>query len=127
MGNSVLVDATAGALSSVVGEYRCDVYFPSGSGTQVNTVKNIRMASLEFSEFGINAGNVGSIARMELSLTSNADIGFMAYNQGSFESICADVDSDGDGVFDRFDLDSDNDGIYDVIEGGDYAGDTNGD
>ena len=40
-------------------------------------------------------------------------------------SICADIDTDGDGIIDRLDLDSDNDGIPDLVEAGGL--DTNND
>jgi hypothetical protein len=126
VGNAVSLDAQSGELSYSAGQYRTDVYFNSGS-TSANEVKNIRLATIEFSEMGINSSNAGDVAIMRLELTANADVAFTAYNQRSFTSICEDRDTDGDGIVDRLDLDSDNDGIFDVVEGGDGASDTNGD
>lgn len=127
VGNAVQVSAVSGPLQQFIARYRLDVYNANGSSNSANTSRDIRMAALELSEFGINAGNIGDIDIMRLTLTANADVAFVAYNTTSFAGLCADIDSDMDGVPDSRDLDSDNDGIFDVIEGGCSSLDTNGD
>ncbi|WKB81249.1 T9SS type B sorting domain-containing protein [Cellulophaga lytica] len=125
LGNAVQVQASgSGALSSVVGSYDLDVYYPNGSVFFANTTREYRLATIELSEFGIPAANIGDVAFLRLELSNDADIAFLAYNTDSFSGFCANLDTDGDGIPDHLDLDSDGDGCSDANE---YYKDDNAD
>jgi hypothetical protein len=44
------------------------------------TPRDIRLWSLDFSSFGINASNIGNIAYFKINLSGTSDIAFVAYN-----------------------------------------------
>lgn len=119
MGNSVRVESIGtGPLSFQVANYELDIYNGSGGVWGANTVRPIRMAALELSEFGIAPADVGLVVSMKIELAASADVAFVGYNTLTFAGLCADVDMDNDGIPNRLDLDSDNDGIWDATEAG---------
>ncbi|MGJ8733606.1 MAG: T9SS type B sorting domain-containing protein [Cellulophaga sp.] len=125
LGNAVQIQASgSGALSTVVGAYNLDVYYPNGSVFFANTTREYRLATIELSEFGIPASSISDVAFLRLELSSDADIAFLAYNTDSFSGFCANLDTDGDGIPDHLDLDSDGDGCSDANE---YYKDDNAD
>jgi hypothetical protein len=127
VGNEVEITSNAGgALEFVIANQRTDAYQADGTPWQSNEIKPMRMATVELSEFGLNATNFANVALMRLTMSANADTAFLAYNTDSFGDFCSDLDTDADGIPDRVDLDSDNDGIYDVVEAGHDLVHTNG-
>ncbi|MFZ6050790.1 HYR domain-containing protein, partial [Halocola ammonii] len=128
IGNSVEVSAEGtGELNFVVGESNYDIYNSDGSVFQTAADKELRLATIELQEFGITAANIGDISLMRVSLSSNADVAFIAHSFESFGDVCQDIDTDNDGIPNHLDLDSDNDGIYDLVEAGHGAADVNND
>ncbi|AYN68728.1 DUF11 domain-containing protein [Euzebyella marina] len=125
LGNAVRVQAySGGALASIVGSYRLDVYHANGNVFFHNTRRDYRLATIELSEFGIPTANLSDVAFLRLQLSSNADVAFLAYNTDSFSGFCANLDTDMDGIPDHLDLDSDGDGCSDANE---YYKDNNAD
>ncbi|NJB37516.1 T9SS type B sorting domain-containing protein [Croceivirga sp. JEA036] len=125
LGNAVQIQASgSGALSTVIGSYNLDVYNANGSVFAANTFRDYRLATIELSEFGIPAANIGDVAFLRLELSSSADVAFLAYNTDSFSGFCANLDTDNDGIPDHLDLDSDGDGCSDANE---YYKDDNAD
>ncbi|PKA97060.1 putative repeat protein (TIGR01451 family)/gliding motility-associated-like protein [Flavobacteriaceae bacterium MAR_2009_75] len=125
LGNAVRVQASSGgALNSVVGSYRLDVYHANGSVFFNNTTRDYRLATVELSEFNIPAASLSDVAYLRLQLGSNADVAFLSYNTASFSGFCANLDTDMDGFPDHLDLDSDGDGCSDANE---YYKDNNAD
>ncbi|CAM4414381.1 T9SS type B sorting domain-containing protein [Zobellia roscoffensis] len=117
LGNAVRVQAySGGALASVVGSYRLDIYHANGSIFYNNTTRDYRLATVELSEFGIPTANLADVAYLRLQLSSNADVAFLSYNTASFSGFCANLDTDMDGYPDHLDLDSDDDGCSDANE-----------
>ncbi|WP_437370845.1 T9SS type B sorting domain-containing protein [Maribacter litoralis] len=117
LGNAVRVQAySGGALASIVGSYRLDIYHANGSIFYNNTTRDYRLATVELSEFGIPTANLADVAYLRLQLSSNADVAFLSYNTASFSGFCANLDTDMDGYPDHLDLDSDGDGCSDANE-----------
>lgn len=117
LGNAVRVQAySGGALASIVGSYRLDIYHANGSIFYNNTTRDYRLATVELSEFGIPTANLADVAYLRLQLSSNADVAFLSYNTASFSGFCANLDTDLDGYPDHLDLDSDGDGCSDANE-----------
>ncbi|MGP1990720.1 T9SS type B sorting domain-containing protein [Zobellia laminariae] len=117
LGNAVRVQASSGgALTSVVGSYRLDVYHANGSVFFNNTTRDYRLATVELSEFGIPTASLSDVSYLRLELGSNADVAFLSYNTASFSGFCANLDTDMDGFPDHLDLDSDDDGCSDANE-----------
>ncbi|MEP2281216.1 SprB repeat-containing protein, partial [Maribacter sp.] len=117
LGNAVRVQASSGgALTSIVGRYRLDVYNADGSVFFDNTTRDYRLATVELSEFNIPTASLSDVAYLRLELGSNADVAFLSYNTSSFSGFCANLDTDMDGYPDHLDLDSDDDGCSDANE-----------
>jgi len=72
-----------------VGTWRADFYEATGSTILssgfTNTPRDIRLWAADFSEFGINAENIGQIAYFKIGLSGNSDIAFVAYNATTLE------------------------------------------
>lgn len=56
-------------------------YGVAGSGT--NTTRDIRMVSLNLSDFGINASNAASVKALRITPSGNSDYAFIGYNAAS--------------------------------------------
>ena len=122
LGNAVRLVATgSGELASVLGAQRIDIQSGNGALAGTNTTRDIRLATLELAEFNIPPAQLPTAAFLRVTLSENADTAFIAYNEDSILGICADRDSDSDGIPDRLDADSDNDGCSDANE---YYGNT---
>ena len=100
----------------VVGNSNVDQYNANDSSSGRNQKKNIRLAAVELSEFGLTAAERAKAIIFRLEISANADPIFFVVNDKSFYTGCTPLDSDGDGIPNSLDLDSDNDGIYDGIE-----------
>ncbi len=72
-----------------VGTWKADFYETTGSTILssgfTNTPRDIRLWAADFSDFGINAENVGQIAYFKIGLSGNSDIAFVAYNTTTLE------------------------------------------
>ena len=102
----------------VVGNSHIDQYNADDSTSGVNVKKNIRLATVELSEFGLTLEERTKAVIFRLEISANADPIFFVVNDNSFITSCTPQDTDGDGIANSLDLDSDNDGIYDGIEAG---------
>jgi hypothetical protein len=69
---------------SPVGQWVADFYEATGStvlsGGYTQTQRDIRLWAADFTTFGINASNIGSIAYFKINLSGTSDIAFVAYN-----------------------------------------------
>lgn len=66
-----------------VGGWVADFYEASADNLQAGftqTPRDIRLWTLDFSSFGIDASNIGNIAYFKINLNGNSDIAFVAYN-----------------------------------------------
>jgi hypothetical protein len=66
-----------------VGGWMADFYEASTDALTsgfTQTPRDIRLWTLDFSAFGINASNIGNIAYFKINLNGNSDIAFVAYN-----------------------------------------------
>tara|TARA_R110001583_G_scaffold38171_2_gene123339 strand:- start:21604 stop:23484 length:1881 start_codon:yes stop_codon:yes gene_type:complete len=102
----------------VVGNSHVDQYNTDDSTSGKNVKKNIRLAAVELSEFGLTPAERAKAVIFRLEISANADPIFFVVNDNSFITNCTPQDTDGDGIANSLDLDSDNDGIYDGIEAG---------
>ncbi|ADV47622.1 hypothetical protein Celal_0276 [Cellulophaga algicola DSM 14237] len=102
----------------VVGNSNVDQYNVNDSSSGRNQKKNIRLAAVELSEFGLTPAERAIAVIFRLEISANADPIFFVVNDKSFITACTPQDTDGDGIVNSLDLDSDNDGIYDAIEAG---------
>ncbi|QWX84742.1 hypothetical protein H0I23_03615 [Cellulophaga sp. HaHaR_3_176] len=102
----------------IVGTSNVDQYNANDSRSGVNSKKNIRLAAVELSEFGLTPEERERAIIFRLEISANADPIFFVVNDESFITNCTPQDTDGDGIQNSLDLDSDNDGIYDAIEAG---------
>jgi len=102
----------------VVGNSHVDQYNTDDSTSGKNVKKNIRLAAVELSEFGLTPAERAKAVIFRLEISANADPIFFVVNDNSFITNCTPQDTDGDGLANSLDLDSDNDGIYDGIEAG---------
>ena len=110
----------------IVGNSMIDQYNVNDSPNNKNVKKNIRLAAVELSEFGLTAAERTEAVIFRLEISANADPVFFAVNDESFSTGCSPTDSDGDGLANGLDLDSDNDGILDAIEAGHGVATVNG-
>jgi hypothetical protein len=110
----------------IVGNSMIDQYNVNDSPNNKNVKKNIRLAAVELSEFGLTAAERTEAVIFRLEISANADPVFFAVNDKSFSTGCSPTDSDGDGLANGLDLDSDNDGILDAIEAGHGVATVNG-
>ncbi|TLP82344.1 hypothetical protein [Maribacter sp. ACAM166] len=102
----------------VVGNSHVDQYNTDDSTSGKNVKKNIRLAAVELSEFGLTPAERAKAVIFRLEISANADPIFFVVNDNSLITNCTPQDTDGDGLANSLDLDSDNDGIYDGIEAG---------
>ncbi|WP_158973632.1 hypothetical protein [Cellulophaga sp. L1A9] len=102
----------------IVGNSNVDQYNVNDSASGRNQKKNIRLAAVELSEFGLTPAERTKAVIFRLEISANADPIFFVVNDKSFYTGCTPQDTDGDGIVNSLDLDSDNDGIYDAIEAG---------
>ncbi|MBW8199678.1 hypothetical protein K1F36_07550 [Muricauda sp. W52] len=102
----------------IVGNSMIDQYNVNDTPNNKNVKKNIRLAAVELSEFGLTAAERTEAVIFRLEISANADPVFFAVNDDSFSTGCSPTDSDGDGLANGLDLDSDNDGILDAVEAG---------
>jgi hypothetical protein len=77
----------------------------SSGGPLVNLTLDTPPLTIPWNPSGSNTISIGQIVTGPTNMTG----------QFRFSGEC---DTDGDGIFNRFDLDSDNDGIYDAVEAG---------
>ena len=127
IGNAITVRAFGGgALGTVIGRYRLDVYDINGNPRYTNTRRDYRLATIELSEFNIPINEMADVRILKINLSANADTSFIAFNMDSILYQCRNMDSDGDNIPDSLDLDSDNDGCADVNEAGHTDGDNDG-
>ncbi|MBW8242925.1 hypothetical protein K1F50_08950 [Muricauda oceani] len=110
----------------IVGNSLIDQYNVNDSRSDRNVKKNIRLAAVELSEFGLTAAERAEAVIFRLEISANADPVFFAVNDESFSTGCSPTDSDGDGLANGLDLDSDNDGILDAEEAGHGVATVNG-
>ena len=103
---------------SDVGLNLLEGYWTSGAGGDQNTKRKFRLFAVELSDLGLNAGNIGQVAMLELKLSSTADPAFLAANTASISQDFTYTDTDTDGFPDHMDADADGDGCYDVTEAG---------
>jgi hypothetical protein len=102
----------------IVGNSNVDQYNVNDSSSGSNVKKNIRLAAVELSEFGLTDEERAIVSIFRLEISANADPIFFVVNDNSFYTGCTLQDTDGDGIPNSLDLDSDNDGIYDGVEAG---------
>ncbi|NVN16721.1 hypothetical protein GUA46_00080 [Muricauda sp. HICW] len=110
----------------IVGNSMIDQYNVNDTPNNKNVKKNIRLAAVELSEFGLTAAERTEAVIFRLEISANADPVFFAVNDDSFSTGCSPTDSDGDGLANGLDLDSDNDGILDAVEAGHGVATVNG-
>jgi len=99
-----------------MGNYVVDQYNTNDSPNAGNVAKGIRFAGIELADFNLTPAELADAVVIQYEVSANADPTFLALNDDSFLSGCANLDSDGDGLSNSVDLDSDNDGIPDNIE-----------
>jgi hypothetical protein len=92
IGNSVTIGL--GALN-VLGNWTADFYetTPTRMLTSgfTNTDRPLRMWCTDLSAFGLNASNIGSVAKFVIQLSGDSDIGFVAYNSSALDVIPPDL------------------------------------
>ncbi len=110
----------------IVGNSMIDQYNVNDTPNNKNVKKNIRLAAVELSEFGLSPAERAQAVIFRLEISANADPVFFAVNDDSFITGCSPTDSDGDGLANGLDLDSDNDGILDAVEAGHGVATING-
>ncbi len=115
LGNGVEVNWNT---TPIVGRSQIDQYNPNDSPNSSNVIKNILLAAVELSEFGLTPAQRAKAVIFRLEISTNADPIFFVVNDNSFITTCTPLDTDGDGLANSVDLDSDNDGIYDGTEAG---------
>lgn len=115
LGNGVQIDWNN---TPIVGNSLIDQYNVNDSRSDRNVKKNIRLAAVELSEFGLTTAERAQAVIFRLEISANADPVFFAVNDDSFSTGCSPTDTDGDGLANSLDLDSDNDGILDAVEAG---------
>ncbi len=110
-----------------IGQYDIFQYkVPGGGGNGSLSTKDIRMGAILLSSFGVPDADVSKIAALQMEISSDADVSFVAVNEASFTDICNPPDGDDDGIYDSRDTDSDNDGIPDLAEAGGTDADGDG-
>lgn len=110
----------------IVGNSLVDQYYENDTRHDRNVKKNIRLAAVELSEFGLSPAERAQAVIFRLEISANADPVFFAVNDDSFITGCSPTDTDGDGLANGLDLDSDNDGILDAVEAGHGVATVNG-
>ncbi|MCR9226305.1 MAG: hypothetical protein NXH90_02635 [Flavobacteriaceae bacterium] len=110
----------------IVGNSLIDQYNVNDSRSDRNVKKNIRLAAVELSEFGLTTAERAQAVIFRLEISANADPIFFAVNDESFSTGCSPTDTDSDGLANSLDLDSDNDGILDAVEAGHGVATVNG-
>jgi hypothetical protein len=72
---------------SPVGQWVADFYEATGSTILqsgfTQTQRDIRLWAADFTNFGINASNIGNIAYFKITLSGTSDIAFVAYNSAT--------------------------------------------
>lgn len=89
VGNSVSIVLNT---LSVVGNWTADFYEASTNpmvltGGFTRTDRPIRLWAADFSAFGINSGNIASVAYFKITLNGNSDVAFVAYNNAAVNLI----------------------------------------
>lgn len=115
LGNGVEINWNS---TPIVGNSHIDQYNANDTPNSKNVIKNIRLAAVELSEFGLTPAERAKAVIFRLEISANADPIFFVVNDNSFITTCTPNDTDGDGLANSIDLDSDNDGIYDGVEAG---------
>lgn len=115
LGNGVEINWNT---TPIVGNSIVDQYNVNDSPNASNSKKNIRLAGVELSEFGLTPAERARAVIFRLEISANADPIFFVVNDNSFITTCTPLDTDGDGLANSIDLDSDNDGILDAVEAG---------
>ena len=81
VGNSVSLSLNS---APTVGKWRTDLYlFNSQPSNQINFEKTMRFATLELSQFGINASNISNAIALIYTPGGSSDPAFIAYNEPS--------------------------------------------
>lgn len=74
----------------LLGNWTADFYEASANPMTLTsgftqTDRPLRVWAADFSDFGINASNIGQVAYFRMKLNGNSDIAFVAYNNSAFQ------------------------------------------
>ena len=91
VGNSVSIDQNA--ITALVGTWSPQFWtIPSAGTSSVDSGEYpLRLRAFELSEFGLTAGNVGSVAKLVWSPSGSSDTAFFAYNTASLSAVASSV------------------------------------
>jgi hypothetical protein len=92
VGDSVSIDQNA--ITALVGTWNPQFWtIPSaGTSTVASGEYPLRLRAFELSEFGLTAGNVGSVAKLVWSPSGTSDPAFFAYNTASLSAFASSLD-----------------------------------